>query len=156
MPPRRITKPSPDDTLQCNPPDLRQLIERTVRTVVNNAEWRKRVETQVQPMIDAKFQAMLHERVIPKVGSAPVVFGWIERAGKPFATKEEWDEFIAEVRWGTGDDEEFVFWLEWGMLAQREGENAPTDKVLADLLHGKGDLLNNSTLREYLERKTFP
>ena len=143
MPLRRIAPPNVQKSKCTNSPQMDEinnimkhinpnLLESLVRQGLEHYKPPKELEKKIQPMIEEKVMSLLHEKVIPDVGNQGKVYEWIERAQKPFDSKEEEEVFWKQVRQESGSDD-FVFMLRFGCMDQREGKGATKETLLRNL-----------------------
>lgn len=134
MPPRRIAPPSDCVDLPSGASPRRfGNAPRLILDYINSRPMDPVVKHDTQARASDKVMSVIHERVIPRVGNAARVHEWIERAQHPFTLPGEEDAFFAEVAAATGNDEEFLFMLRWGLMASREGEEAVVHTLLKNM-----------------------
>lgn len=107
-------------------------MESLVRQGLETYKPPKELTEKMQSVIEEKVMSLLHEKVIPDVGNQGKVFEWIERSKKPFDSKEEEEAFWEQVKQESGS-EEFVFFLRFGCMDQRDGKGAAEELLLRNL-----------------------
>ena len=158
MPLRRIPPPNVQKSNSTTPPQMDEilkhinpnLMETLVRRGLEQYKPPKDLVKKMEPIIEEKVMSLLHEKVIPDVGNQGKVYEWIERAQKPFDSKEEEEAFWKQLQQETGSDE-FVFMLRFGCMDQRDGKGATKEMLIRNLFSSFSNpssysSINNSSL----------
>jgi len=120
------------------------ILESMVRKGLEQYKPPQELVKTMKPMIEEKVMSLLHEKVIPDVGNQGKVYEWIERAQKPFDSKEEEEAFWKQVQQESGSDD-FVFMLRFGCMDQRDGEGATKEMLIRNLFSSHSNSSGSNT-----------